>query len=277
MRSALLWSCLVVYALARVLQVHEMGVPRLAIVALHVLPPMVFALVHGAGRFGARGILAFMAIGTITGNCFENFGVLTGFPFGRYYFTDAMGPKVFAVPVLLGLAYLGMGYLSWTLAEVLVGGRRTIAVPLAATFVMVAWDFSMDPVWSTVLRCWVWLRGGPWFGVPTSNYAGWFLTNYVFFQAFALYDRRHKPAVSTPGHYGMAVLFYAASALGNLFFLIPHGAPAIVTDPAGAQWKTTGIFAVCALCSVLTMGGFALMSGINVLARPITQTAKNTG
>jgi hypothetical protein len=28
---------------------------------------------------------------------------------------------------------------------------RVIAVPLVASFIMVAWDFSMDPAWSTIL------------------------------------------------------------------------------------------------------------------------------
>jgi hypothetical protein len=40
----------------------------------------------------------------------------TGFPFGRYEFTDLMGPKLFKIPLLLALAYLGMGYLSWVIA-----------------------------------------------------------------------------------------------------------------------------------------------------------------
>jgi hypothetical protein len=61
------------------------------------------------------------AICVVVGNLSENLGVATGFPFGRYYFVELMGPKLFHVPVLLGLAYIGMAYVSWTLARLIAG------------------------------------------------------------------------------------------------------------------------------------------------------------
>ena len=183
-------------AAARVLQILPGKVPIVVIVALHVLPPIIFALIHGALFYRWRGILIFFAICLVVGNILENVGVLTGFPFGHYYFTDLMGPKLFAVPIQLGLAYLGMAYLSWTLARVILGsmrnpleGSHVLTLPLIAAFIMVAWDFSQDPVWSTILRLWIWQRGGAYFGVPVSNFLGWYLTVYVFYQLFALYLR----------------------------------------------------------------------------------------
>jgi uncharacterized membrane protein len=124
----------------------------LAIVALHVLPPLVFALLHGAMLCGLRGILRFFALCVAIGGLIENFGVLTGFPYGQYYFTDVMGPKIFVVPVFLGLSYVGMGYLSWTLAGVVLGdlrkpltGSRVVTLPLLAAVVMVAWTCAWIP------------------------------------------------------------------------------------------------------------------------------------
>lgn len=107
-----LWALTVLYAAARVLQIFPGKVPILAVIAMHVLPPAVFALIHGAILYRSRGILTALCL--VIGNIFENLG---SFPFGRYYFTDVMGPKLFRVPILLGLAYLGMGYLSWTLGR----------------------------------------------------------------------------------------------------------------------------------------------------------------
>ena len=91
------------------------------IVVLHVLPPALFALLHGAIRYGIRGILAFVAVCLVVGNVSENLGIRTGFPFGHYYFTDLIGPSLLHVPILLGLAYVGMGYLCWTLGGLIVG------------------------------------------------------------------------------------------------------------------------------------------------------------
>jgi uncharacterized membrane protein len=63
---------------------------------------------------------------------------------------------------------------------------------------MVSWDLSQDPVWSTILRAWVWLRVGAYFGVPLTNFFDWFLTIYVIYQSFAVFLRRHSsmPALS---------------------------------------------------------------------------------
>ena len=105
---------LAAYACARFLEIAPTSVPRIAIVALDVLSAMAFALVDGARNYRLRGILVFAGICVVVGNISENLGVATGFPFGRYYFLDLMGPKLFHVPALLGLAYIGMAYVSWT-------------------------------------------------------------------------------------------------------------------------------------------------------------------
>src|ERR1035437_243738 len=99
-----------------------------------------------------------------------------------------MGPKLFHVPVLLGLAYIGMAYVSWALARLIVGGTdapitgaRIVTLPLLASAIMTAWDLAQDPVWATVLHGWIWLDGGAWFGGPISDYLGWLGTVFVIF------------------------------------------------------------------------------------------------
>ncbi|MGH9655339.1 MAG: carotenoid biosynthesis protein [Bryobacteraceae bacterium] len=177
-----LWALVVLYGFARVTQAFPDNIPILVIVGLHVFTPLVFALVHGALGYGRRRILVFIALCLVIGNIFENLSIATGFPFGHYQFTSVMGPKLFQVPILLGLAYIGMGYVSWTLGIVLVGdlkrplaGHRVVTVPLVAAFAMVGWDLSMDPIWSNLVHSWVWRNGGAYFGVPVSNFFGWYL------------------------------------------------------------------------------------------------------
>jgi uncharacterized membrane protein len=143
----------------------------------------------------------FVTIILVVSNACENVGVRTSLPFGRYYFTDVMGPKILAVPILLGVAYIGMAYLSWTLAMIILGdrqkpllGRHVVTLPIIAAFMMVSWDLSMDPVWATILRAWVWPQGGAYFGVPASNFVGWYLTVYLIFQSFAIYLHRWSGA-----------------------------------------------------------------------------------
>lgn len=257
------------YLCARFLQVLPGKVSMLGVVALHVVPPALFALIHGAMFYRIRGILSFIAICLLVGNVFESVGVLTGFPFGRYYFTDLMGPKLFRVPVLLGLAYVGMSYLSWTLARLMLGtvrnslvGSQVVTLPLLASFIMVAWDLSQDPVWSTILRAWVWRQGGAYFGVPVSNFLGWYVTVYVIFQLFALHMRNYQVNSHPLGftYWRLAIIFYAISAAGNILLVMPRARPSIVFDPAGVPWRVSDITWTCALVSIFTMGVFALIA-----------------
>jgi uncharacterized membrane protein len=69
----------------------------------------------------------------VVSNLFENLGVATGFPFGPYFYTDALGPKLFYVPLVIGPAYLGVGYLAWVLATILVGDVKRGADALFTT------------------------------------------------------------------------------------------------------------------------------------------------
>jgi uncharacterized membrane protein len=241
----------------------------LPVVALHVLPPLIFAFVHGARMYRLRGILVFVALCVVIGNIFENMSILTGFPFGHYYFTDVMGPKIFQVPVFLGLAYVGMGYISWTLGRVILGetrrplaGARVVTLPLVAAFIMVAWDLAMDPVWATILHAWIWPQGGRYFGVPVSNFLGWYLTVYIIYQLFALYLRRQAsdPGVLPTRYWREAVFFYGVSAAGNLLLAIPQAAPTVVSDPAGTLWRVADITGLCALISIFAMGAFAVLA-----------------
>jgi uncharacterized membrane protein len=219
--------------------------------------------------YRTRGILIFFAICLVVGNIFENVGVRTGFPFGHYYFTDRMGPKLSVVPIQLGLAYLGMAYLSWTLARLILGGMRSpiagprvVTLPLVAAFIMVAWDFSQDPLWSTVLHLWIWQQGGAYFGVPVSNFLGWYLTVYVIYQLFALYlrGRSTDPSPLPSRYWHVPVLFYGTSAAGNILPAVVGAGLSVVSDPSGTQWKVSDITRAGALTSIFTMGAFALLA-----------------
>jgi uncharacterized membrane protein len=267
-RQAAFGLLLAIYLAARFLQVYPCGVPMTAVVGLHVLPPAAFALLHGARVYGWRGMLVFVSICMVVGNLFENVGVRTGFPYGRYYFTDLMGPKLWVVPVLLGLAYIGMAYLSWTLARIILGqpqgplrGSRAILVPLTAACLMVSWDVSQDPVWATVLHAWIFPGGGPFFGVPVSNFAGWYLTISIIYFSFATYLRGGAASARDLPHsyWRQALTFYTASAAGNLLPVLPRKDIPAVVYAGGTPWNVHAITVACAVVTVFTMGTFALL------------------
>ncbi|HEV2472921.1 MAG TPA: carotenoid biosynthesis protein [Chthonomonadales bacterium] len=260
------------YLFTRILQVLPFSTPSTPIVAREIFSAFAFALIHGAQHDRFRGILVFAGVSLVISNIIENIGVLTGFPYGHYEFLPLMGPQLFHVPILLGCAYIGMAYVSWTLARLILRamtarpeGAQLITLPLLASFIMTAWDFAQDPVWSTLLHAWRWRDGGIWFGVPLTNYAGWLLTVFLIYFAFAQYLRR-RASVAAPAlpHWRAAVLLYALCALGNVLQLLRRQALDVVVDPAGAQWHTAALLRASAFVSVFMMGSFALVAWLHI-------------
>jgi len=278
----LLWSLIAAYVGADVVfllaGLYPGHVPVVVSVALHIVPPLLFAMVHGARVYGWRGILVFTGLCVVVGNLLENLSIATGFPFGHYIFTERMGPKILEVPILLGLAYVGMGYLSWTVARAMMGvrgnvltGWRFVTLPLLASGVMTTWDVAMDPIWSTVGHLWIWKQGGGFFGVPATNYFGWLLTNYVIYLLFVLVVWRERgrnengEAENLPlSYWRIAVMFYAITAIGNLLLGIPTPRHPVVSDATGTAWRVSDITMACAVASLFLMGGFSLWAWVRL-------------
>ena len=269
-QTAVLWtSVLLFYALGRVCQLYPEKISILLIVFLQVAPPAVFALIHGSILYTLKGMAAFTGFCLGAGAICESLSLCTGFPFGHYYFTSLMGPKVFHVPILLILAYLGMGYCSWILGLLILGyrnqpltGARVIALPVLASLIMLAWDLSMEAIWSTIDRAWIWRDGGMFFGVPLSNFLGWYFTAYLCYQAFALYCRFTpvQPAPDSRSYWRAAILCYGVCAFGNLLIFREGLFPTAVIDATGRQWITMNILITCTLISVLAMGPVAVLA-----------------
>jgi putative membrane protein len=128
---------------------------------------------------------------------------------------------------------------------------------------MVAWDFAQDPTWANFVHGWQWHEGGAYFGVPLSNFAGWYLTVYLIYQSFSL-AVRWKSGPFPASFWRTAILFYAVSAAGNLLVPGPRGVTT-VTDAAGTVWPVSGITATSTLVSVLAMGAFAVLAWVRLL------------
>lgn len=262
LRTTILWVLAAAYGAALVANIaFGLSIP----IWIVLLQSVAFALVHGATRYGWRGIAAFIAICLVVSNILENTSILTGFPFGHYHYTDLLGPRLFLVPLLIGPAYFASGYLAWVLGNVLVGEVRressaftTFATPFVASFLMVMWDLTLDPRASTIEHQWIWEHGGGYFGVPLTNYLGWFITVYLFLQLFALWVRFRRARGEAPrtwprSHHAQAIVMYAVIGLTPVLTYVVGGGNSPVTDAAGVAWQTRSIAETGAAVSIYTM------------------------
>src|ERR1700687_5880613 len=244
-----------------------------------VMATAVFAFIHGAVRYRWSGVVAFLVVCLVVSNIFENTSILTGFPFGHYHYTS--GPKIFLVPWYIGLSYFATAYLAWTVAIVLIGDVLrasswipTVAVPVIGAAVMVMWDLTFDPTASTIKQFWMWEQGGGYFGVPLTNYVGWFFTVYLFLQLFALFVRfrpDNETVVTFPrSHYAQALLTYAVMGLTPVLTFVIGGSNAQATDAAGLVCQTRSSAESVATVSIYTMLFAVALSAVKLIQAPAT-------
>jgi uncharacterized membrane protein len=234
------------------------------------------ACVHAALFYGWKDALALFSICVVITFAMENMGSLTGFPFGHYHFEVGVGlPHVGVIPVIVGPLWFGMGYFSWILAGTLLGTParpdnkfELLAWPIVAAFVMAQWDVVMDPPLATISKAWIWHDGGAHFGVPLSNYAGWLLTSWLFYQGFALYlsGRRHVSTSSAAGGKALRLIAIALYLSSGLTHLTPWliGQSGEVTDAAGHLWRISDLRATTVVTMLFTMFFTSMLAALRL-------------
>jgi uncharacterized membrane protein len=197
-----------------------------AVYYLQNLTWLAFVLIHGSRRYGWDNLFVFFTITFLISWSSETASIAVGFPFGNYHYTELLGPRIGTVPMAVMPAYFVAGYLAWTMATVFLGNlgtgtqrRNLFLVPFIASFVMVMWDFCLDPIRSTVDRAWIWEDGGAHYGVPISNYLGWYATTFLIFQLFAWYLYRfstNEHVEQNKTYWYLAPVMYLGLAVGFL-------------------------------------------------------------
>ena len=244
---------------------------------------IIAACVHAALFYGRKDALAIFAICVVITFVMENIGSITGFPFGRYHFeVGADLPHVGVIPVIVGPLWFGMGYFSWIVAGTLLGasarpsGRfELLAWPIVAAIIMTQWDVVMDPPLSTISKAWIWHDGGAHFGVPLSNYGGWVLTSWLFYQAFAVYlSRRAERPVPPLARQQLlrltAIALYLSPGLTHLApWLI--GQTGEVVDAAGHLWRVADLRAATVLTMLVTMFVSSMLAVLRLAAANLSR------
>ena len=274
LRQLMLWLGLALTWTLAVAVGGQTGLAAQLVAAVSILVLAGHAVV-GLGRIEA---CAFAAICLLVTFAMENVGVLTGFPYGRYVFLVESGlPHIGVIPPIVGPLYFGMGYASWVIANLLLNGRiaplsrgGAVALPILSAFVMTQWDVVMDPAGSTLAKAWVWRDGGGYFGVPLSNFLGWFLVTWLYFQGFALFAYLRRTQGRGRPHsqlfWAVPVLWYLAAGLCHLPPLLD--ADARLVDGGGRVWSASDLRETAAIVMLFTMTPTVLLALLR-LASPM--------
>lgn len=199
-----------------------------------VLLPVIPLLMYGS-QLGTKRTVAFFVWGSVIGAASELIGTTTGVPFGAYAYTSWLGPKIADhVPYFIPTSWFAMSIVSFDLARRLMASR--LAQIVLAAFFMVLWDVSLDPAMGSQAHTtfWSYPEGGFYYGMPLSNWAGWFGVSLVIMGGYSLAlgarPLKHRLA---PLVYGLNGLFplllcllyglYGAFFIGAIAILLPLG------------------------------------------------------
>jgi len=160
----------------------------------------VLAFLLGKWRAWAAGFAAVFLLGF--GAEFE--GARTGLPFGGYHFTDLLGPKILAtVPIVMPLAWWNIAFPAYAIAT-RAFPRAALQRYLLGSWMMLAWDLSIDPCLGHLYPFWVWQTPGVYYGIPVSNFIGWYAVGVL---AMAILDRSTPPPVASR----LLIAYYGAN------------------------------------------------------------------
>ena len=165
---------------------------------------------YGLERYGTKTFLLFGVAFTF-GLTVEWLGKTVGVPFGAYSYT-APGPSLLGVPLLVPL-----GWWAFTLIAITIVPRRgrLWLAPLA----LVAWDLGLDPL-MVEKGFWEFAAGGVYYGVPWTNFAGWYVSGLVLVWGLL----RLEPRLRGESSLDLQLVFLAQAFLisvGLVFFGLP--------------------------------------------------------
>jgi uncharacterized membrane protein len=172
----------------------------------------VLLILHATWTLTYRRGLTFILLAAAVGFVFEVVGVNYGCVFGGHYVYQSDNRlMLFGVPWTIPLYWAALIYagynivssfLFWTNREKPSKQKGdALLLPLLIFLdglVIVVIDLIMEPL-QVMARNWVWLDGGPYYGIPVGNFVGWFVVTVIstgIFRAFEYFSPQKTAGIS---------------------------------------------------------------------------------
>ena len=193
-----------------------------------------FSWASATHLLGARAALKFIAIALVIGWFAEQMGASRGWFFGVYTYTDVLGPKLGAVPLVIPLMWFALVYAAYVIANLIVwrapvaptlGWVDAVLVALLGALIVTAYDLGAKTYMVDVAKAWtVGVTDGWYFGKTLEGFFGWAGTSFVILLAFQRAIRNAAPMASARVNRWHALLPVGVYA-GSMAFTIANGWP----------------------------------------------------
>ncbi len=221
-----------------------------------------FAACMGSARklIGWPAACGFAALALPLGWLAEQMGASHGWFFGRYHYTNVLGPKLGDVPLAIPLMWFAFIWLGLVMANLLLW-RTPIPEPLdwpkrvltafLGAMIVTAFDLGADPYFVYVIHAWIMQKtDGGWFGETLQGFVGWMVVSFTILLLVQVLVRPRlsdKPAPQLRKAALVPVGIYAAGLIFQLLFGSPievraiaffaMGIPLLISLAAWWPWQ----------------------------------------
>jgi putative membrane protein len=154
---------------------------------------------------GNKKAIVFLIIALSVSFLLELIGVTAGYPLGiTYSYDKSFSPfNVFGLPVIVPINWAIINILGYSIVTSMLtlSGRNKpnanskkislVLLIILDALVVTSMDVILDPL-RVAQGSWTWLEGGPFYGVPISNYIGWFVVASISIGVFRIIEYK-KP------------------------------------------------------------------------------------
>jgi putative membrane protein len=233
------------------------------------------------GRASMRFVLAALVIGWLA----EELGATRGWFFGHYVYTEVLGPRVGAVPVVIPLMWFALAYCGYVIANLAVwqaprdkstGFAHDALMSLVGATVVTCYDLGADPYMVYKVKAWVMEdKNGWWFGETVQGFAGWMGVAFAILLVFRRFTptSTRAPALAVGARHALAPLgIYAGLMLYQVLLGYPVETRSLALFAMGFPLLT----AVCGLLrfkSEATAAATTALPALDAEAAPLKEAA----
>ncbi len=221
---------------------------------------VIFVILHAFKNLKFRAPI-FLGIALAAGTLSELLGTTYGWIYGQRYYYTAPDKVLGLVPFTVLMTWMAIIYLAYSTTNIIDPTKNPVMLKKAAHvgsfiyvlllstldgFLAMNLDMILDPVY-VKSGAWVWQDGGAYFGIPVSNFIGWFIVAFVSTLIFRTYSLR-KPVDTaqkidfiffTPV---IAYVIFGVVQIGILSYVIRH-----------AEWALIGVSVMFPFVAIATL------------------------
>ena len=186
--------CSIIIVLFHIVGLYGFLTPALELLFIKLVPYhllLMLGLMLVTVNDRSLGLIKFTVGVYLAGFFIEVIGVNTGQIFGDYIYGTALGIKLWATPLLIGVNWLILVYSTGVSLETFNFKSKWFFSAFGAG-ILLGIDFLIEPV-AIRFDYWSWFEGV----IPVQNYLGWYIFSYCLFLFFSAsnFNKKNKAAV----------------------------------------------------------------------------------